>query len=232
MGEASRACVANVEQLSLALDKETNERIALEVSIHQALQMIQADFEQEVARRASVRRSLSPDRRGLSPDRLKEQRQLANRANEVLQSPDHDRHPLTIMRNSLEAIPELSCVEHARDSKATVHGYTEEVRLPCHNYKRMREFFNGHCPAGPTLLAGLTKAGIDEKDLDSDEEPLVSVETRHGQVLEGSVFLDEVEACFPDGIPDDAEPGDSFPLTFIMRFPVKAARLKQLLALQ
>merc|ERR1712100_966427 len=52
--EATQACIANVEELSSALLKETKERVELESSMHQAFNVMQAGIEQEAIQRTNL----------------------------------------------------------------------------------------------------------------------------------------------------------------------------------
>jgi len=92
--EEMGACNPNIDELSWALDKETQERVALEVSIRQALQMLQEDFDEEVAQRT---RDVKDLKRRLDKDftvfkaKSEEQDKLVAHINDVLEEADRER---------------------------------------------------------------------------------------------------------------------------------------------
>merc|ERR1712196_226750 len=51
VGEEAKIRSAHFEELSCAQETEAKDRVALEVSVHQALQVMHADFQQEIADR-------------------------------------------------------------------------------------------------------------------------------------------------------------------------------------
>jgi len=90
--EATRSCITSVEELSCALLKETKERVELEASMHQALQVMQADIEEEAVQRTNLgkdlKSSLDKDL-ALFKERCEEQDQLVHHLKEIPQLASH-----------------------------------------------------------------------------------------------------------------------------------------------
>lgn len=85
--EASRTCITSISELSCTLEKESRERVALEVSVYEAFQVMQGEFEQEVAQREhlvkDLKHSWDEDLTFIKEKRCEEQEQLAGRMKEI-----------------------------------------------------------------------------------------------------------------------------------------------------
>jgi len=91
--EETRTCIASIHDLSAALEDEAKERVALELSVHQAFQVMQADFEHEVEQTHLVKDwkcSLDRDL-ALLNDKCAEQEKLTGQLKELLEAVQHER---------------------------------------------------------------------------------------------------------------------------------------------
>jgi len=118
--EATQTCITNVEELSSALLKETKERVELESSLQQALQVMQKDIKQEAVQRTNLGKDLkgSLERElALFKERCEEQEQLARHMKEI---PQLARH----IENIMEAV-DRERQDRIQDSDDTKNGLVE-----------------------------------------------------------------------------------------------------------
>jgi len=108
---ATRTCITAIDEISRALERETRARVASELSVHQAFQMLRGEFEEEIVQGThlvnDLKNSLDRDLT-LYKERCEEQEQLASDVKEVLEAVQCERQDrirdVNAVKNSLTKV--------------------------------------------------------------------------------------------------------------------------------